>query len=233
MNNPSLNFKLDMPFDQWTGNAFLSFDGKDIFSNSVLRDHPQLLECKTMDKDEKKAFVNEYVAIFYKEHEKELEAAVERMSKDWSDISEGFFKQVDQLFPENSGEYKWLDGTYTCYLSIFNCNPRFIKDKYFQAYYKHSETVNYVCMHELLHFAFYDYLERNFPKVFTSLGEDGMWKLSEVFNDVVFRQPSFVEITKQVTPNFYAESMEELEKFVKMWEKNPSVNSFVKNYLQS
>lgn len=232
MNNPKLNFQLDMPFDQWTGNTFLSFESEDIFSNSVLRNHPKLAEVKTMDKDARKAFVNDYVATYYKDHEKEIADALDRMIKDWAAVSAKFYELVDKLFPENDGKYKWLDGTYTCYLSIFNCNPRFIKDKYFGAFYKHNETVNYVCMHELLHFAFYDYIERNFPEDYKTLGDDGMWKLSEIFNDIIFRQPDFVAVTGQPNPNFYAETKEELERFNKMYDPKSGAGVFIKMYLK-
>lgn len=233
MNNPKLNFQLNLPFDQWTGNAFLSFDNEDIFSNSILRDHSKLAVVRTMDKDARKIFVNDYVGTYYKDHKKEITAALNKMINDWNAVSDKFYGLVDKLFSEKVNRYKWLDGTYTCYLSIFNCNPRFIKDKYFGAFYKHSETVNYICMHELLHFAFYDYMERNFIEDYKTLGEDGMWKLSEIFNDVIFRQPKFISITGLPNPNFYAETKQELDKFNKLYKQEPETNAFITNCLRT
>jgi hypothetical protein len=233
VNNPDLKIELDMGLDQWTGNTFLSFDEKDIFSNSILRDHPNLTECKSIDKETRKECINNYVSGYYIEHQKELDRATETCKKHWLEVSSKFFDLADKLFSENGNGYTWLDGPYACYLSIFNCNPRFIKNKYFQAFYKHKETVNYVCMHEFLHFAFYEYMERVFPKDFKRLGEDGMWKLSEIFNDVVLRQPDFVDVTKQSNPAFYAEKKEDLDRYITIWESNPEVNLFVKEYLKA
>ena len=98
--------------------------------------------------------------------------------------------------------YPWPEGKYISYLSIFNCNPRFIETKEFQVSYKHPETTNYVCVHEMLLFIFYDYLKKNFSKEYKKLDSKYIWKLSEIFNDVVLRLPEFVSITGQKTLHF-------------------------------
>ncbi|HCC41895.1 hypothetical protein A2274_02405 [candidate division WWE3 bacterium RIFOXYA12_FULL_43_11] len=233
MFKPELKFKLDRELDKWTGKEFLTFDETDMFSNSVLTDHQELKKAGELEKDAKSEFINKYVADYYAEHFKELEEKIVTASKDWLEVSDRFYILVNKLFSKASEPgYDWLDGQYVCFLSIFNCNPRFIKQKFFQAFFNHPQTVNYVCMHEMLHFAFYDYVEKNFPAEFTTLGENGMWKLSEVFNDVVLRQPEFVAITKQSDPPIYAQSREELEKYKTAWQENPNPELFVKNYLK-
>lgn len=233
MREPNLRFKIDLEFDQWTAKEFLTFDESDIFSNSILEEHTELNKYKNLPENERGKFLNGYVSNFYKKHRKELEEKAEKASKDWAKIYSRFYELVNRLFlPNKEAGYEWPEGNYICFLSIFNCNPRFIKDKFFQAYYKHKETINYVCMHEMLHFVFYDYMEKNLPDEVKKLGEGGMWKLSEIFNDVIFRQPDFVTITKQNNPTIYAQSQEELRKHTNLWDKNPDTNSFVQEYLK-
>jgi len=234
MNYPDLKFQLDMGFDQWTGDEFMTFSEEDIFSNSVLEGHPKLKACKNMEKDKRKDFINKYVSEYYKKHKKELDDTVKTAKEDWAKVSNPFYKSIDKLFSQNGkSKYTWLEGNCICFLSIFNCGPRFIKDKFFQTYYKHGETINYACMHEMLHFAFYDYMKKNFLGEYKTLGEDGIWKLSEIFNDVVLREPDFVEISKQPNPTVYPENEEGLEKFKMMWEQNSTVNTFIKAYLNT
>jgi hypothetical protein len=52
---PKIKFQLDIEYDQWTCKEFLSFKEDDIFSNSILRDHPDLIKAKELDQEAKKA----------------------------------------------------------------------------------------------------------------------------------------------------------------------------------
>jgi hypothetical protein len=233
---PELKFQVDTEYDQWTCREFLSFKEDDIFSNSILRDHPDLMKAKELDKEAKKSFINEYVAGYYTNYIDELNKAAEKAKNDWSKIENQFFEISNKVFGFNNENgahmYPWPDGNYICYVSIFNCNPRFIKEKEFQAYYKHIATTNYVCAHEMLHFIFYDYVERNFNDEFKSLGENAIWKLSEIFNDVVLRLPEFIVLTGQKDPSIYAQTAKELEQNLNLWQKSNNVNSFIRSYLK-
>ncbi len=234
MSIPKLKFKLDVELDKWTAKEFLTFDANDMFSNSILTDHPELKKVKELEAYAGKEFTDNYITGFYSQHKEELEQKTVSATKDWSDICDKFYSLVDKLFSQNGDTpHIWPEGNYACFLSIFNCNPRFIKEKFFQAFYNHPQTVNYVCMHEMLHFAFYDYVENNFTSEFTALGENGMWKLSEIFNDVILRQPDFIDITEQTDPPIYAQSREELNNYLLMWQQDPKTNHFLINYLKS
>ncbi|MBU1016914.1 MAG: hypothetical protein ABIJ82_02920 [Patescibacteria group bacterium] len=232
---PKLKFKWDMEYDQWTGKEFLTFKDKDIFSNSILKDHPTLISCEKMESGTRKEFIDEFVEKYYEEHKWKRLGFLKRAKEDWAKIETAFFETTDKLFSRNpKGGYNWPKGNYICYLSIFNCNPRFIKEKEFQAYYKHPLGINFVCIHEMLHFIFYDYLEKNFSKQYKEYDERVIWKLSEVFNDVILRTDEFISLTKQKEPSIYAESREELVKYRKMWGKaKGSTEIFIKNYFSS
>jgi len=234
--NPKLKFQLDVTYDQWTCKEFLSFKEDDIFSNSILKDHPELIKAKELDQEARKIFINNYIANYYTNHKDELNKAVTKAKNDWSKIENKFYEISAKLFGFKNEKgiypYSWPDGNYVCYISIFNCNPRFIKEKEFQAFYKHTATTNYVCVHEMLHFIFYDYLEKNFNDEYKSLRENAIWKLSEVFDDVVLRLPEFIVLTGQKDSSIYAQTAKELEQNLCLWEQSGNVNTFIRLYLK-
>ena len=217
---PKLNFHLNADLDKWACSS-------NVFYNSILNAYPELVNGKDLDPKAKKAFNDNYIDNYYKKHKKELEDALERMEKDWRKIESKFFEVTDKLF-----DIPWPEGRYICYLSIFNCNPRFIETKEFQAFYKHPATTNHVCAHEMLHLIFYNYVEKSFSKEYERLGEKVIWKLSEIFNDVVLRLPEFVAITDQKDPAFYAETKQELDDAIKLWSETKTVKAFVSKYFE-
>jgi len=218
---PNLQFQSNNELDKWSCNS-------NIFYNSVIKDHPRLAEGKDLDPEAKKAFNDEYVDDYYITYRKELENAKDKMASDWLIISRRFFELTDKLFG-----IPWPEGKYVCYLSIFNCNPRFIETKEFQVFYKHPATTNYVCAHEMLHFIFYSYVEKNFSREYGKLGEKVIWKLSEIFDDVVLRLPEFVAITGQKDPAFYSETRQELDNAIKLWGETKTIRLFVIKYLEA
>jgi len=215
---PNLKFSVDKDFDQWTCKEFLTYDPNDIFSNAILTDHEKLNMLKEVPRSKREGDFNRYIDQYYKDNLKELKKARESSEKEWKKVEIRFFNLINSLFDTKNTDgskcvYMWPEGNYICAISIFNCNPRFIEDKDFQAYYRHPDGIVYICVHEMLHFAFYDYVKNNHNELFKNLGKDGMWKLSETFNDVILRSPDFVKITKVENPSIYAQSSEELKKY--------------------
>jgi hypothetical protein len=82
----------------------------------------------------------------------------------------------------------------------------------------------------MLHFIFYDYLGSEFSNEYKSRDEGYIWKLSEVFNDVVLRLPEFVELTGIKKPEIYAQTQRELKKNTRLWGETNNVEDFVKTY---
>ena len=216
---PNLLFQINPELDKWTCNSH-------VFYKSVIRGHPDLEKNKGMAPEASKNFNDKYVEDYYRIHKQELDSAVEKMKNDWSKVDKLFFEVTNKFFGT-----RWPEGKYICYPSIFNCNPRFLETKEFQVFYKHPETTNYVCMHEMLHFIFYDYIDKNFDRERKGVGEKVVWKLSEIFNDVILRLPEFVSITDQKDPTFYAETEQELNNAIKLWEETKTVRAFVTKYL--
>lgn len=223
MSYPTLNFDTDINFDKWTAKTFLK-EQDELFVEAITNEHPELKGKKV-----KETFIEEYVEKTYKNVGKDLKNTAIEAEKVWKLVGKDYFEAVDKLF----GKFSWPKGKYICFMSVFNCNPRFIEEKEFQVYYKHAYGTNAVCMHEMMHFIFYSYLETKFPDEFKNRGEDYIWKLSEVFNDVALRLPKFTKLTEIKEPGIYAQTQEELSENMKLWNKTGNVEDFIKSYFKN
>lgn len=95
-----------------------------------------------------KVGTTEDVDKFYSENKGELERFSVQAKKDWGGVSPAFFDEVAKLFKQ----HPWPKGEYIGFISMFDCNPRFLNNKTFQVCYKHEPGSNFVTAHELLHF---------------------------------------------------------------------------------
>lgn len=231
---PKLSFVLDKNLDKWTCNKFLVYKEFSNFSQAILHTHPDLDTVKVEKEDIRKKHIDLYVEKYYMLHEPEINLAIDKMKSDWESVSKSLYKKVIKLFSD-AGEsaYEWPKGNYTGKLSIFNCNPRWIETKTFQVFYMKSSGTNHTCMHEMLHFAFYDYIDKHFANECQKIGDKAVWKMTEVFNDVILRQPEFTILTGRENPGIYAETQEELTKNLDLWKKSIGVKEFVRKYTES
>lgn len=231
---PELSFSLDVELDKWTCNRFLVYKEFTNFSQAILFNHPNLATVKDEKDKIRKKYCDLYVEKYYNSHEQEINSAIEKMKSDWESVFPRFYPEVKKLFAEtNESLYEWPKGNYVCKLSIFNCNPRWVETKTFQTFYMKPSGTNPTCMHEMLHFAFYDYIDRHFAGECKQIGDKAVWKMSEVFNDVILRQPEFIMLTGRENPGIYAETREELAKNLDLWKESESANEFIREYIKS
>lgn len=135
-------------------------------------------------------------------------------------------------------KYFWslsINNEYLGYLSIFNCNPRYLDKKIFQIYFKKDLSSKLeVCWHESLHFQFFDYCDKHLNKETTHLDKNSgkLWALSEVFNVILMNEPDFRKISDRKEKLFYPELKEKLEIAQKIWrDSDKNISEFIKNYL--
>jgi hypothetical protein len=221
-NKPHVNFEINKEMDYWTVKEFLIFDPEDTFSETILTLHPKLKEAKKLDDNAKVEFFNKYVDQTYTDKAEELEQAQEKIQSKWDNVEKDFLDKTEKLF---SG-HKWPEGAYVGFLSIFNCNPRFLNQKTFQVYYKHPEGPVYVGAHEMLHFMYYDYVEKH-PNLIENPDDSLLWNLSEIFNVVILETPEFVKITDNPNPEPYKKHEEILPDFRSIWEESKDVDRFI------
>jgi hypothetical protein len=206
---PKLKFELNLDLDIDIGTEFLGVQGGGIdFGKHIVELHPDLSLAKSLDGDIRKKKVGKYTKEYYQLHNDELQKAVRKFSKNWEEREHGFFEGVKGVFDS----HPWPEGRYICYLSIYDCNPRFLEDKTFQVYFRHPQGSNHIIAHEMLHFIFFDYLDRKEVELKNRVDEGTIWLLSELFDDKVLELPEFGEF-KSKDGGSYPEVAEFAKKF--------------------
>jgi len=171
MNYPRVRFRLNKNLDKKTAIDFLGFTYGGInFANGILNVHPEI----------KKSIFN-YIDNFYKKKGRFLKRLANNFERKWRSREREFFETASKIFKN----HPWPKGKYIGYISIFDCNPRFLENKTFQIFYKHKAGPVYVTAHELLHFVFYDYLTKKRKDLKRKLSDDNLWHLSEIINEIM------------------------------------------------
>ncbi len=94
-----------------------------------------------------------YIDNFYFQNEELLKRSCNEVQALLDKKQEPFLKELNTLFGMN-----FCNNQYTGFLSMFNCNPRFIESGTFQIFYKKSYAEQLeVIFHEIIHFAFFEY----------------------------------------------------------------------------
>ena len=176
--------------------------------------------------------VSDFVGSVYLRNKKTINKNINLYQKNWSKIEEKYFLLVDDLF---SG-YVWPKGKYIAYPTIWGMYPRFLEDKIFQIPYKYKKKnyVNVIIAHEMLHFIFYDFLFKEYPKYKLNKYSFFVWNISEIFNSVVQNSSKWLKIFKiktisypehkniinKLQKDFYRSDTIEVDKLIRIIIKN-------------
>jgi len=194
--------------------------------------HPKLrvLKNRNLSLSQRKAVVEKYVDNFYKKYLRRIKAETARTKKNWQKVEKKFYEMTDEIF----GNYKWPNAKYIAYPTIWGMYPRFLDDKTFQFPPKHKKR-NYVLViiaHEMLHFIFYDYVYKKFPKLKNHKYDFDLWNVSEAFNVVIQNSPKWVKVFNQKTMS-YPEHKNLISKLKKIWkETDGNIDRFLKRALR-
>ena len=223
---PKVRFKLNKQLDIEVAIAFLGFSQGGVnFSQGIIDVHLELEDVKSVKKEGRTRMIKEHFNSFYGKQAKYLAQKVVEFNKKWQDVEKSYFNEVAKIF---KGE-DWPKGKYIGYVSIIDCNPRFLKDKTFQVFYRHPDGMKYVTAHELLHFIFYDYTIRKHFDLFKKRStEKGIyWDLAEIFNAIILGLPQFVAIHNKKSSYCYPEHRKYYEDLKKIWEKEEDVDKWI------
>lgn len=210
-----MNIKLNKKLDRKVYLDFREahFSGVN-FGKIISRDHPKI------NKDN---YIS-YITNFYSAHRGELARTLKETKKCFNDVGVILFSELEKYFGRD-----YSRDNYVCYLSMFDCNPRYIDKKCFQVYYRRTYRMRKaVIAHELTHFAFYDFCY--------SLGlkdSNELWELSEIFNILFLNMPLIKKITGSEELLFYPELESKYKKIKKLWEKDLSAKEFILNALNT
>ena len=198
-----LNKKLD--YETYKDFHDFNIAGAD-FAVLIKNDHPLI----SPDNSER------YIDNFYNENAKVLQQSCDDLIGALRDKQAGFFDALKLLFKTD-----FSSNLYKGYISIFNCNPRFVEKKEFQVFYKRSiEDKLGVVFHEILHFAFFEYCDKNFTEKVGGLDKNSgkLWELSEIFNVIVLNTPHFKSVVGREEKLFYTQLNEKLDTAKGVWE---------------
>lgn len=223
MRNPKVRFRLNKSLDKKMGTAFLSHSKAGVsFGDKILRDHPRLKTAReTTNSKKRKGLVDPYVDLFYRKQQKRLEQTKEKFQKQWDKTAEAFFEASGKLF----NNHPWPNGEYIGYVSIFDCNPRFLENKTFQVFWKHPRGGVSVSAHEMLHFIFYDFIGKYISK--GKISKESLWQLSEVFNTFALAEPAFVKVTKDRKPTPYRDLAFLASQLYPLWKETRKAQPFL------
>ncbi|MFA7308250.1 MAG: hypothetical protein WC026_16445 [Hyphomicrobium sp.] len=201
-----VNIKLNKELDYEIYKDFWDFKTAGVdFGMTIQKEHPLI----TLDNHK------EYIDKFYSTNQTALNSVCSELQLEVSEKQEVFFDALRNLF-----EIDFRNKNYTGFLSIFNCNPRFVESKTFQVFYKKDIPHKIeVIFHEIMHFAFFDYCEKNLKYKIKGMDTNSgpLWELSEIFNIIVLNEPKFKSLLGMEEKLFYSDLKEKCEVVKKIW----------------
>jgi len=218
--NPKVKFKIDARKDLQTFKSFIKEAGFDDGRNlewAIFRRHPQLRKIVKKEGGVDYHFIAKYIARIYKENARVAAANFKVYEINWRRKENRFFDLVKDLFYGR----QWPKGKYIAYSTIWGMFPRFLEDKTFQIpiKYKSKRYINVIIAHEMLHFMFYDYFRKNYPRYKNPESSFYVWHVSEIFNSLVQNSPAWLNVFVEKTMS-YPEHEKIIAKFKKKY-KDP------------
>ncbi len=197
---PHVTFRKSAKKDFETLHAFVKdamYDNGRNLNWAVFNRYPQLKTQFVKNKhykikDEKT--LRNFIYKTYYAKQMSMNRALEQHKERWEKIAPHYFSLVDALFDG----HKWPQGKYIAFGTIWGMYPRFLEDKTFQIPFWHR-TLKYipvVIAHELLHFMFYDYFYKRYPKYRYPKHIFFSWYISEIFNTTIQNSPAWLNCFK-------------------------------------
>ncbi|MDO8443416.1 MAG: hypothetical protein Q7S78_00195 [Candidatus Azambacteria bacterium] len=222
----NLRFYFNKKLDALMVEEFLKVSGGGIdFGQNIFKIHPQLKSVKLLNFQQRKKTINAYFNNYYRTHKAVMRCRIKNIRDAWPKHEREFVAITEDFF----GSFRFPRGKYIAYASILNCNPRFLDLKTFQFFYeKPLADAIYTIAHELLHFIFYDFIEKKLKKEVKHLSEDQLWDLSEIFNVVVLGSPRYCRIINQKFVIPYPDHRRYISQFEKAYKNSKNAKEFIR-----
>lgn len=192
---PKVKFKISVQKDIDTLLAFTrdaNFDSGENLNWAIFRKYPKLKKFYEENKITNQKELKEFIKNKYTKEKEVIEKSLEAYKKNWDKTEKSFFELTDELFDEKY----WTKGKYIAFPTVWGMFPRFLEDKTFQVPYKYRKKkyVNVVIAHEMLHFAFYEYIFGKYPKYKADKYNFLIWNTSEIFNEIIQNSPKWLKV---------------------------------------
>ncbi len=227
--SPKLTLKIDIDADIENAVAFLTRNKDN--AKMVRWFFPEELHYildGNFSRKEQKKIIEAYTKSIYALRRKEIDIRLKQVKEDWQRVGKDYFSIVDRIFKK----FPWPKGRYVGYVSIFNMYPRNIEAKSFFFPYIHStpQKHNEVIAHEMLHFIFFDYIEKTYgineDFKFKNKPREYVWEVSEVFNNVIEDWEPYKKIIKS-KPFLYHGKVVMFNTMQKHWNKEQNIKELL------
>jgi len=202
--NPKLKFKIDYKKDIQT---FFDFNNSADYDNgrtlewAFFRKFPFLKKYKEgntlkISKEE----VIDFVESVYEKEKETMRKNLSLYQDNWQEKDKEFYSLISELFDSKF----WPKGKYIAYSTIWGMFPRFLKDATFQIPYKYKNRkyINVIIAHEMLHFIFYNYFYKKYPKYKKDEHNFLVWNISEIFNVIVQNSSKWLKVFEVKTMDY-------------------------------
>lgn len=169
--------------------------------------------------------VKEVLEREYEKHDKLLKHNLDTIEKQWADIEPEFIEASEKLFdghPFPSGEYK-------AYISLWGRFVRHLDGKSL-SFPCNTDMMLMVVVHEMLHFMFFDYFEKNFEKEWKK-NQAWIWELSEIMNVLIMNEDPFLKWVKFKSQPYPAHE-KNYEKLLPLYEGRKSIEEFIEKAVE-
>lgn len=192
MKVPKVKFKVDEELDIQVTRQFLGLGtvgGLD-FRTIFTEHYPQFENMAETD-------IDAFLSNLYKKNVGDIEERIKEFQLEWESVANKFWETSKNLFKDQID----FQDEYIAYITLNPFSPRFLEDQSFMIFVG-NESGTAVIAHELMHFFFYEYTSKKFPKVFAELDPDSeiYWDMAEVFNNVVLDSEMFNFIAEEECP---------------------------------
>ncbi len=175
---------------------------------------------------QKAKIVKAYVKNTFILHKKEIAQNTDRAKKEWHKVAKDYFRLMNRIFKD----HPWPKGKYIGFASVFEMYPKNVKEKifYFSGLKKDLNFNIATIAHEMLHFMFFDYIDKN-TRV-RDRGSENIWNASEVFNLVIETWKPYQKIFKTNGKAYYFMHKKMLPKMKKLWKEKEDIDYLLNHY---
>ncbi len=232
---PKIKFKTDLKADTDNCISFLKRDrpkqNKQFVVWFLPLDLRYILNKKITVKEREK-IIKKYTKEFFKNKRKAIIGGIKQAVKEWEKVEKAYFKLVNRIFKN----HHWPKGNYRGFASIFHMFPRYVDRKIFFFPYIHKipKYANKVIAHEMLHFMFFDYIDKKYglKEDFEMSGKSKnyVWQVSEVFNNAMEGWGPYNKLFKE-KPRPYAGTEKMFTQMKKQWAEKQDIDWLLDKWL--
>lgn len=182
--------------------------------------------------EKKQEILSAFAGDFHLKNKEAIQHGLQKAKANWQRIEHEYYRLVDELFKQ----HPWPEGNYVGAITIFNMYPRWIEGKFFSFPYAHriDGYANITIAHEMLHFLFFDYIQKRYGlqehSKIKGREDDYVWKVSEVFNNVVLNSKPFQDLIGIEDDN-YVDPPSMYTKMKQDWAENNDIDWLLDKWL--